>query len=163
MVEMRLAGKTLEEIGAAFGVTRERARQVLVKSGAESVKGIKIPRKPTLIEIACGHCKTTFVVSLTDRRKHCSSTCESLAKSEQFRTITDETIETAIAMRSAGRRWHHIAKDLGASYQGLTHALAGYLFRNDRPQHFWAYVTDGKFSRSAFARAEKCAAKVKGD
>ena len=35
MAEMRAAGAVLEEIGAAFGVTRERARQLLKKAGVE--------------------------------------------------------------------------------------------------------------------------------
>jgi hypothetical protein len=45
MVDLRSSGKSLEEIGEKFGITRERVRQILVKAGAPSFQEVKALRE----------------------------------------------------------------------------------------------------------------------
>ena len=45
MVDLRTSGKSLAEIGEKFGVTRERVRQILVKSDAPSFQEVKALRE----------------------------------------------------------------------------------------------------------------------
>jgi hypothetical protein len=45
MVDLRSIGRSLEEIGEKFGVTRERVRQILLQSGGPSVKEVKALRE----------------------------------------------------------------------------------------------------------------------
>jgi hypothetical protein len=45
IVELRTSGKSLEEIGEKFGVTRERIRQILLKTGAPSFHEVKALRE----------------------------------------------------------------------------------------------------------------------
>ena len=45
MVDLRSSGKSLEEIGEKFGITRERVRQILLKSGAPSFQEVRALRE----------------------------------------------------------------------------------------------------------------------
>jgi hypothetical protein len=48
MLEMRLSGKTLDEIGAQFGVTRERVRQILERLGSKLSPNFKYGNRDLL-------------------------------------------------------------------------------------------------------------------
>lgn len=50
IVELRTSGKSLEEIGSKFGVSRERVRQILQKSGGPTLEDVKSLRETIRIE-----------------------------------------------------------------------------------------------------------------
>lgn len=71
MLQMRLDKKILQEIGDAFGLSRERVRQVLKKYHN---KGGKLEREGG---ITCPICsKTFFNTNKNGERKHCSRECQ---------------------------------------------------------------------------------------
>lgn len=73
-------GMTFEAIGAEFGISRERARQVIRAQG--------VSRKDTLtsrlVDWACAFCGKTekLTPSQADKRKYCDSKCASRSRYE---------------------------------------------------------------------------------
>lgn len=76
MAEMYRSGVTLAEIGAAFGITRERVRQILNHStlDAEARRKIRYPHGVRETR-ACEYCGTTFTAPRSRIKRYCKVEC----------------------------------------------------------------------------------------
>lgn len=68
IVEARLSGRTLEEVGDEFGLTRERIRQIVVALGHGNYK-----TPPTRYLCTCQSCRREFLKEYP--KKYCSAAC----------------------------------------------------------------------------------------
>ena len=88
IVKLRLSGMILSEIGAKFGITRERVRQLLVNRGC-IYKPPKKPKKPPLMyDLVCVECEKSY--QKVYKSKYCSSKCrsvKSVASKNKFRKL----------------------------------------------------------------------------
>lgn len=113
MTALRKAGWTLEAIGQAHEISRERVRQVLLKHAPE-LKGYfykhsPIPRDEAwLIQVW-----TEGTAAVAEREgvtpgaivKRCQRMCEGRSPDEERRRLMDEVGPEALAMRQAGKTW----------------------------------------------------------
>ena len=92
IIELREQGKTYQEIGSVFGVTRERIRQILVKNAPPDLVGYK--KVTSLYEVICSECgskltrKLSYIPNEQDKF-FCNKTCfgnhEWRAKQDAYR------------------------------------------------------------------------------
>jgi len=108
IVELRTSGKSLEEIGEKFGVTRERVRQILLKSGAPSFSEVKALRESIRAD------KLEEIKSLAIKRvaEHPFKTIDEIAEELEVSGIELKRIMTpqesnlfARPLRSGAQKW----------------------------------------------------------
>lgn len=129
---------TLEAVGAQFGVTRERIRQIVSKY--ERLTGETVPRTGYSINSArwiaarpiwrCAGCgieqrRPAF------RAKH--KCCRACRGRERRKILSDRLIERTIARVLAGETFHSIAMEAGYS-QTASHVLKGGVYAHLRRQ-----------------------------
>lgn len=79
MVAMRERNVSITDIGARFGVTRQRIHQILL-IWAPELAPRRAPGRPRLMEeVECGRCGRPFVARASDNRRRCSRKCNSIA------------------------------------------------------------------------------------
>jgi hypothetical protein len=72
IIALRRSGATLEEIGARYGVTRERVRQICRRWIPDEAEALRrwdrcgTPRTPP-VEKTCAHCRRPFTVEFRFR------------------------------------------------------------------------------------------------
>lgn len=118
----RASGQTLEQIGKAEGVTRERIRQLLHKHGDPALIGrVSAPcRRPPELA-ACEHCDAQFVVRKIGlpnhwTRRFCSKACSrEWWWSHNPRDLSEARGPIISAMRMRGHQWWKIAAYFGVS------------------------------------------------
>lgn len=83
IVRLYESGKTLEELGASFDITRERVRQILVRAGCEERHRGRAKREARMITLVCPRCGKSrrIIPSQINRRNDafCSAACRALA------------------------------------------------------------------------------------
>lgn len=108
IVELRTSGKSLEEIGEKFGVTRERVRQILFKSGAPSFHEVKALRQ-TIRSDKLEVIKSSAIKRVTEQpNKTIDKIAEELEVSgiELKRIMTPQELNLfARPLRSAAQKW----------------------------------------------------------
>lgn len=75
MASLYKEGKTLEEVGAEFGLTRERVRQILEKAGIQRRVAGERTKPEEVEERTCPECGELFVVPLGSNRLFCTKEC----------------------------------------------------------------------------------------
>jgi hypothetical protein len=68
-------GNSLEEVGGAFGVTRERVRQILKEEGIARRTKRDYPQTMEVEERICQICGTKFVCRLKSSKMYCNRDC----------------------------------------------------------------------------------------
>jgi len=130
IIAARRRGWTLEQIGNAAGVTRERIRQRVAEY--EKKHGVVLPRYQrfsrhrTLTAWKCTQCgKSGFSrPALARGKRYCSADCLAAARV----LITDEMVESAIDLRRVHREtWTLIGKQLGHPIQAIQVRIWKYL------------------------------------
>jgi hypothetical protein len=121
-VALRESGLILEEVGRRMGITRERARQLIVLAGRSDLnkdftKKMGLARTP-LVTYACAACGKTKNAARSRVRRYCSSRCA--ARPRNF--IIDRA-PIIIAMRRAGHTWQDIGEHFETGWTGLHQAL----------------------------------------
>jgi hypothetical protein len=113
-VAARQRGWTLEQIGFAAGVTRERVRQVLAKY-AYVPHRINLAKRPKITySRTCLHCKKVEWVELSaSKQKFCSKKCHAV----HTRKTTYAGILEVIDLRLKHHTWSDIQRTTGRSYQ----------------------------------------------
>lgn len=76
MIGMRLGGKTLEEIGEHYGITRERVRQLLMRNGIDTTNAV--------YTLTCEYCRKPFK-ALGNIAHFCRPECERNYKNDKER------------------------------------------------------------------------------
>lgn len=121
MIAARNRGWTLEQIGFAAGITRERTRQLLARHGVY-ISGNRKKRIEGrgLVAIKCPGCgKIEWKHKNKNTNKYCSSQCRSVSN----RKLTWAMIAQAIEWRLEGEGWYTIGYALGVSYPYLLQAV----------------------------------------
>lgn len=125
VVESYKTGKSMEDVGRQFGISRERVRQVLRRSGYQGVNTYKGRQFVERIETKCEYCgKTIFRVPSKVHLKFCSKMCMN------FGTENPEG-KKAYRMREEGLIWREIQEALGLSNACQTARL--WAFRHGEP------------------------------
>lgn len=106
IVEMRKSGKTLDEVGKVFGITRERVRQIVRKHAPDVVIG----GKKTTTE--CAVCGIHFIAKGHRPGIFCSHNCWSAAR--QIKSGWNRDLaEKIIKLRGQGDTWQQVSDKLG--------------------------------------------------
>lgn len=98
ILELRKSGKTLNEIGQQFGVSRERIRQVLAKHAPDVAIQTRIPSGRT-----CPICNKEYHGSA----RACSPSCTSIMRNKG--RFDRDKIERIMWMRDLGMTWEKVA------------------------------------------------------
>jgi DNA-binding CsgD family transcriptional regulator len=108
MVDLRTSGKSLGEIGEKFGLTRERVRQILSKTGAPSSQEVKALRE----SIRADKLQETRTLALEAASVHPNKTIDEIAGELQVSPIELRRILTpqemnlfARPLRSSAQKW----------------------------------------------------------
>ena len=143
MIALRESGRTLEDVGADFGISRERVRQLLAGAGREDLLDTGILRgRGTVprVKCKCRQCGRVEekIPSTASRYTYCSRECRDLGKSPFPMAKADE----AIKMRLKRTSWPEIAKRFRVSLitcyrKTVTRARARGI---ELPQHSRYYV-----------------------
>ena len=104
IVTMRKRGDTLDQIGKHFGITRERARQILQRECPDFVFPVRVIKNKT-----CNHCGVTYVPT-GPTQQFCNQKCMGSARNVNFNR--DTAIEV-MRQRNLGRKWSEIAEEIG--------------------------------------------------
>lgn len=147
---MRSAGKTLQEIGDEWGVTRERARQLLAATGMKFERVIRRVPKVQRESKNCERCNNIFDFlpsqAIGRKRRFCSVVCwkshvkdnakwgrtgpkadahhRQLARDWYAKRRLDPKLKLLIKLRNNGIRGVSIRDDL-STLEGLTYNLKG--------------------------------------
>jgi hypothetical protein len=129
-------GWTLDQIGFAAGVSRERVRQRLEVYENKHGPVMRF-RRPSNINSPsrawqCPGCGQTFWADLQSlqraERRGEQHTCSIKCYVTLYRRVSKEMIERAIDMRWAGRPWGAIVAELGFTQQAIQTRIWGYLY-----------------------------------
>lgn len=107
IVELRLQGKTLSEIGAIYNITRERVRQILMASGDPRVKSY---RRPPIVRTCMG-CGKEFRPK-NRHVKYCSLPCFYNNRPKHLTNRQREILSHVMKRRPEGATWQQIASEL---------------------------------------------------
>lgn len=111
LIEMRARGETYESVGQAFGLTRERVRQVLAQHAPHLCY-----RQNRQVTLECQVCGEEFVVcqSRVKERKCCSRKCAGVnLRGTHPKTLA--VVEESLRMRADGHVWWQIAAKTGSA------------------------------------------------
>ena len=119
IIALRKDGKSYEEIGRRFGITRARVGQLVKKHANDPALLGPRHRAPLRAERHCAVCGaiTLHKPSVAPKSRYCSPRCSGVA-----RTNPDvmRRNDTALDLRLAGHSWTEIATRLGFSNQYVT-------------------------------------------
>jgi predicted transcriptional regulator len=108
MVDLRTSGKSLGEIGEKFGLTRERVRQILLKTDAPSFQEVKALRE----SIRADKLQETRALAIEAASLHPTKTIDEIAEELQVspvelrRIMTPQEINLfARPLRSSSQKW----------------------------------------------------------
>ena len=108
MVDLRSSGKSLGEIGEKFGITRERVRQILLKTDAPSFQEVKALRE----SIRADKLEETKALAIKAASLHPNKTIDEIAEELQVsplelrRIMTPQEINLfARPLRSSSQKW----------------------------------------------------------
>lgn len=119
ILECRRSGKTLEEIGAEFGLTREGVRLIIKRIGSDNdsvIKNSTIKSSiKTTTECQClnDKCGKIFISKPTSKSKYCSRKCWNVSRDTL--TNNNQMFETMLKLRGDGDSFETIALKLGIS------------------------------------------------
>lgn len=114
IIKMREGKSTYQEIGARFGISKERVRQILHKAGRSDLCHRKWnnrshcgPYKPR-IEKECAQCgKTMLLIPSRSGRIYCSRKCYGLLERQRDKLVV------ILGDRISGMSWTEVAKKHG--------------------------------------------------
>ncbi len=109
VVEMREQGMTYQRIGDAFGITRERIRQVLNLSGRPDLIGWSVRKARALPLQTCPQCEAEY----EGTREFCSRACRVAFQKESFYRRDLPRAERIASFREKGRAWVDVARMTG--------------------------------------------------
>lgn len=110
----RRLGQSLQEIGDAHGITRERVRQILDRYGDQSLIGRQAPHAAVMKAASirrrtrqCAECGGDFI-PVNKKIRFCSRKCAQVR-----RNTRNERGPQMMAMRREGATWREIAEAFG--------------------------------------------------
>ncbi len=119
IAELKMSGKSLQEIAVLYGLSRERIRQILKATGLVFPRAT---RKNVRVEMVCLECSKTFYIapSIKYGRKFCSKKCSVVYKKIHRITPPKEAIEEWKKWHNAKmKEWYRKHKD-SPSHKALT-------------------------------------------
>ena len=108
VVQPRRSGATLEDTGAAFGMSKERVRQIVARYGDAEAKAVFCTRpRPALVARACPCCGASFTKPA--KQRFCSRPCAGRFNNPR----TEGRAEAILAFRRRGISWKAAAAAVG--------------------------------------------------
>jgi DNA-binding transcriptional MerR regulator len=144
ILAMRQAGSTLEEIGSAFGITRERVRQLLLSEHPD------ITIQPRIrSQVACNHCDSLFSFAPGQHDAFCSVECRTAFRKSR-RGWDRDRAEAILTMRNQGLAWSAIAAELTpgtgpAAFRAALQHQIPILFSSAEQQRYFPKHGAGRF------------------
>lgn len=122
-IEMRENGKaTYQQIGDAFGVSRERIRQILLVAGRRDLMSRKYVNRARETPIYnCAQCEKPYAVQPSHFTVFCSKECGVAFRAKELYKRDLPRAEKILARRQAGKTW-----ELTAAYVGFSSGAACY-------------------------------------
>ena len=129
VIEMRESGMTYQRIGQAFGITRERVRQILHAAGRPDLCGVHRAReKPQAICQQCGEAHERLW------SPYCSRQCMKDFRQAAYYKRDLPKAERIAAMRQEGKRWADVAIRFGHwPVCSVVQWMTKFCKRHDRP------------------------------